>query len=82
MPSISSTDSPRPSGRISLRIVHRAQQHLLAAAAAGQQADADFHQSDVEFGVRLARRGVQEISHAAAQRQAEGRRHHRLRART
>ena len=47
------------SGRIDRGAIHRAQQHLLAAAAAGQQTDADFDQSDVEFGVRLAGGSVQ-----------------------
>ena len=56
MASISSTLSPRPCRPDVIRLVERAQHHLLAAAAAGQQADADFDQSHVEFGVRLASR--------------------------
>ena len=39
--------------------VDSAQQHLLAASAAGQQTHSDLDQAGVEFGVRLARRGVQ-----------------------
>ena len=61
------------------RAVDGAQQHFFAASAAGQQADADFHQSGVEFGVRLARCGVQRNFRAAAQAQAERRGRRRLR---
>ena len=61
------------------RAVDGAQQHFFAAAAAGQQADADFDQSGIKFGVRLARRGMQRNFRAAAQAQAERRGHHRLR---
>ena len=56
----------------------RAQQHLLAAAAAGQQADASFDQAHVKLGMRLARGSVQRDLRAAAQAQAERRDHHRL----
>ena len=40
-------------------LVDGAEGHLLAAAAAGQQADADFDESGIELCVRLASVGVQ-----------------------
>ena len=49
-----------------------AQQHLLGAAAAGDQADAGLDQADVGFGIGLAARGVEADLGAAAQGHAEG----------
>ena len=58
--------------------VDGAQQHFLAATAAGKQADSDLDQSHVEFGVRLASGGVQRNFATAAERESEGRDDHRL----
>ena len=54
-------------------------QHLLAAAAGGNQAHAHFHQPHVQFGRRLNPRAVQRDFAAAAESHAERRGHHRLR---
>ncbi len=56
-------------------LVNGADGHLFAAAAAGQQTDADFDQSGVEFGVRLTGVRVQRDFSAAAEGHAEGRDH-------
>ena len=53
--------------------VDRARQHLLRAAAAGNQADADFDQADVALGRRLHAVAVQRDLAAAAERQPGGR---------
>ena len=54
------------------------QQQLLAAAAAGNQTHAHFHQPHVGFGRRLRARAMQHDLAAAAQRRAERRRDHGL----
>ena len=59
---------------------HRADQHFLGAAAAGNQADADFDQAHVGFRRRLHAIAVQRNLGAAAERQAGGRRDDRHRA--
>ncbi len=63
-------------------LVDGAQRHLFAAAAAGQQANADLHQAAVQLGMRLARRGVQRDLASAAEGHAERRDHNRLRWKT
>ena len=59
--------------RIALRrrqLRHRANQHFLGAAAAGDQADADFDEAHVGFRRRLHAIAVQRNFRAAAERQA------------
>src|SRR5207248_2729107 len=60
------------------RRIHRAQQHFFAAAPAGEQADAYFHQAHVKLGMRLARSSMQRNLRAAAECEAEWRHHHWL----
>ena len=52
------------------RILIRANHHFLCAAAAGNQADAGFHQADIGFGCGVNFRGVQADFAAAAERHA------------
>lgn len=59
--------------------VDGAEQHFFATSAAGEQADADFDQAGVEFGVGLAGCGVQGNFRAATQAQAERRGYHGFR---
>src|SRR5208283_2924385 len=49
------------------------------ATAAGQQADADFHQSAVKLGVRLTRCGMQSHLTASAERHAKWPNYNRFR---
>jgi hypothetical protein len=51
-----------------------------ASGAAGQQADADFHQAHVEFGMGHDAVRAQTDFAAAAQGEAKGRRHDRIRS--
>src|SRR5439155_3672365 len=48
-----------------------AEQHFLAASAAGKQADADLDQASVKLGVGLAGRSVQRDFSASAEAQSE-----------
>ena len=50
----------------------RAQRHLLAAAAAGQQTHAGLHQPHVQLGVHLPARAMQRDLRAAAQAEPKG----------
>ena len=79
-PPCSSTDSLRPPSRTRGGGIDGVQRHLLAAAAGRQQPDAGLHQAHVELGVHLAAHGVQGDLRAAAEAEAERRRHHRTRA--
>ena len=62
-----------------LRVGRVAEQHLLAAAPAGDQADADLDQAHVGFGMRLDVVAVQQDLAAAAERHPRRRADHRER---
>ena len=69
----SSGDSLRATPWTAARI-HRAQQHFLAAAARGQQADACLNQPHVQLGMRLPRGSVNGDFRASAEAEGEARR--------
>ena len=58
------------------RVLVRANQHLFRAAAARDQADAHFNESDICFRRGMNPRGVQIDFASAAQRHSLRRRHH------
>ena len=67
-------------GQNALGGVHGAQNHFLAAAARGDDADSGFDQAHVQFGVGLAAGGVERDLRSPAEAEAKGRHHHRARA--
>src|SRR5258708_18374448 len=67
-----------PAGTDGSCAVHGTEQHLFAATASGEEADADLDQSHVELGVRLAGGRVQRNFATAAESESEGRDHYWL----